>query len=257
MSRCILTIACGEKYRSQSETMLSSFLGHNDGWAVERFYDDAIELPSIFKNDIVTPFNRCEIGRWTAMRKLLDKYDEVLYCDNDVLWYDEYRPLNASIVLSPHYITDKSKYSARNNLFWFGVYNIGLVYLKGREGQKECDFVIDNFLTRPRHFYMSPAFWRIEGSHATEIWLQGLAGFACTIGLDFAEDKDAGLNVAYWNIEAGDRSVFKRDGRFFVSCNGKEYPLRMFHFSNKIEQLERYDGVLKELYDDFKARNGI
>ena len=229
MSRCILTVACGKQYELMSNAMIDTFLKYNNGWDIEKVYGDSIKVPVMCLSDgHITPFDACEIGRWIAMRSLLDKYDEVLYCDNDLWWYSEYKPLDAGIVLSPHCITDKAKWDYRNMMFNAGIYNEGLIYAKGDDGKKACDYII---------YHASENRRRILSPTTGQIWIQYLEPFLAEIGIDCKVDLNPGANVAFWNLTANDRKILEKDGKYVVECGGMEVPLQSFHFSSS--SLER------------------
>ena len=243
MSRCILSVAYGERYEMMGDVMIDTFLKHNSGWSVEKVYGDSIRVPVACLNDgHITPFDACEIGRWVAMRSLLDKYDEVLYCDNDIWWYSKYKPINAGVVLSPHCITDKAKWDYRDMMFNAGIYNAGIIYVRGEDGKKACHYII---------YHASENRRRILSPTTGQLWLQYLIPFLAEIGISCKVDMNPGANAAFWNMAVNDRRLMKKDGNYVVECGTKEVPLQSFHFSSSsLEQLpllgETTKGLVKE-----------
>lgn len=230
--RCIVAVAYGEKYEMMGDLMIESFLKYNKGWEAERYYGSNIKVPVVCMKNGITPFNACEIGRWVAMRELLDKYDEVLYCDNDIRWYGKYKPLKADVVLSPHYITNEAKYTKRHTQFYDGVFNEGIVYVKGDDGKKACDFIASEIA------YNSVRFtWKDEkvevGTRTGMIWIQELESYLPEIGLDCKIDNNPGANVAFWNLVCNERKIIIEDnGKYIVQCGNKKCDLQSFHFSS-------------------------
>ena len=224
MSKCILAVAYGEKYEMMADVMIDTFLKYNNSYNVEKIYGSKIKVPAACtQNGKITPFDACEIGRWIAIRELLEKYDEVLYSDNDIWWYSQYKPLNAGIILSPHFVTNKGKWNCRQSQFRAGIYNEGIIYCNGNDGKKACDYIIqETSLNKNR--LLSPT--------TGQLWLQYLEPCLTEIGIDCKIDNNPGNNVAFWNLVSGDRSLEKHDDKYFVKCNNIEYPLQSFHFSS-------------------------
>lgn len=253
MSKCIISVAYGEKYEKMGDLMIESFLKYNKGWEAVKIYRNAIRVPmACMPNGIITPFNACEIGRWIAMREQLDKYDEVLYCDNDIYWYGKYNQLKSGIVLYPHHISDKGRYNARRSQLYHGVYNAGIIFASGDEGKKACDFIINEVSKNPDYFYWSDnAFDPVRKG---QLFLQNIESIIPEIGVDCKVDNNAGMDVAYWNLASGDRTIVEENGKFIVECNGKKHELVSFHFSNScFNRLPSFGNAMKKLFDEYNS----
>lgn len=239
--KCILGVAKGDKFEKQTNRMIDSFIKYNSGWEVEKFYGERLEsiLPKACKT--WSDFNKCELGRWLAMRDLLNIYDTVLYCDGDVRWYAEYENHDIEMVLTPHTVTKRASANMRHQLMKDGLANIGIVEVnRGVHHDMIFDFVIGETLHDPARF-----------SHGKTLWLQNLVSCCSDVGFEVLWNDDPSVNVASWNIRKGDRTVIEKNGRFYVVCDGKEYALKSFHFSSKSLHMLRFfgDAVVKLLED--------
>ena len=246
--RCILGVAMGERYARQTDRMIDSFLQYNPTWDAERFYDGRIAevIPRNCRS--WSAFNKCEIGRWVAMQKLLDeKYDTVLYCDGDIRWYGEYEEHDAELVLTPHTVTRHGSCNDRHWIMQDGRANIGIIETnRGVDHDMLFDFIINETLHSPRKFM-----------HGSTLWLQNLVSSCSDVGFDVLWNLDPGMNVAYWNLREKDRSVFlDEDGRYMVKTDSEAVvPLRSFHFSSKsIERLDGYGEAVRRLKTDYLGK---
>ena len=235
-SRCVLAVAVGERYVMQAIVMASSFLEYNAGWDVV-IYTDALDasLPwwAIIRplsSQLMphrefrgfSPFDQCEIGRFLAVKALLDDYDEVLYCDNDLYWYAPYTVSDtAELILSPHFLNPSIALANVALLWRDGGPNIGHMHFRGRRAVTVCDYIISEVKTNP-----------MANRHKGTLWLQNLMTMAPWLGLDTATT-GIGCNVGNWNLRRGDREIMERDGAFIVRCGGLESPLVSYHFSGK------------------------
>lgn len=251
--RCIVAVAYGEKYEMMGDLMIESFLKYNNGWEVERYYGNRIKVPTAcLINGSITPVNACEIGRYLIIRELLDKYEEVLYCDNDIMWYDKYKPLKANVVLSPHYVSKLAKYNGRHYQFYAGLFNQGIIYMKGDDGRKACDFVIQETVKNPMHFYWDEG--NIEPQRKGTMWLQEIESVLPEIGLDCKVDNNPGANVAFWNLAINDRRVIKENDCYFVECEEKKHPLQSIHWSSgSLHLLSRFGEAMINLLAEYKS----
>lgn len=255
MSRCILSVARGEKYEKMTDVMIESFLRYNRDWNVERIYGNSIKVPVKCLENGMSGFDCCEIGRWVAILEMLKKYDEVLYCDGDLYWYDEYKVLESDIVLSPHYITDEAKRIARNPLFFDGTLNEGVVYMrKSTAAFEACSFIVDNVAANPKYFIYNNS---LDFPRNGKLWLQGMIGYIPYSFTETKVDENAGMNVAFWNLKYQDRKLLIKNNKYFVECGGKEYPLVSFHFSSgSIDLLPHFGNEVTMLLNEYRSSAG-
>lgn len=240
---CILGVAKGDKYERQTDRMIDSFLKYNRNWTAERYYGDRLEkcLPQACKK--WSDFDKCEIGRWIAMRDLLNEYDTVLYADGDVRWYSTYLWTgHHELVLTPHTVTDKASSAMRHQIMKDGRANIGIVEVnRGFHHDMMFDYIIGEVLHDPRMF-----------KHGKQLWLQPLVSSCADVGFDVCWNMYAGQNTASWNLRKGDRRVVKENGQFMVISNGLVFPLLSFHFSSKsLHMLDCFGDAVKELKNNY------
>lgn len=215
--------------------MAGSFLAHNGGWDAVCYSDDAawpfpwyMEVrplrPLLDKSfQDFSPFDLCEIGRFLAVSRCLDEYDEVLYCDNDLYWYNQYEcPPDGEILLTPHFLSPGIVVNNLGMLRRDGFANIGLMHFRGNGGKWLCSHVVSCVKA-------SPGLNRHKGV----LWLQSMLDVAPWLGLDFRANNDPGCNVGNWNLRKGDRKLVEEDERLLVEFNGALSPLVSFHFSRK------------------------
>ena len=248
---CIVGVAMVEKYIKQTDRMIESFLAHNPGWCAERLYN--ADLEAVLPHDCKrwSAFDKCEIGRWVAMRELLHKHDTVLYCDGDIRWYNQYEThLGVSMTLCPHYVTPKVMQLKKHQLFWDGVANIGIVEV-GRSVETEgwfenargiFDYIIGEVTKDPGRFRR----------HGT-LWLQPLVSSVVDCGFNVGYNDDPGVDVASWNLRSGDRYVFEEDGVLYAKTyTGLTSLLKSVHFSSKsIDRLRETGLIMARLVEDY------
>jgi len=242
--KCLVAVAMGEKFIRQTEGMIRSFLAHNPDWEVCRFYD--MNLVQLLPQQCRTwtPFNKCEIGRWFAMQKCLDKYDTVLYSDGDIRWYGKYEESDRhGMVLYPHYVTNHARSDAKHWLNKDGVANIGIMEMSRHiDNNGIFDFVIGEVLHTPDAF-----------KHKDQLWLQNIVSCIPACGYDCVYNNHGGINVAAWNLRHMDREVFTQDGQYLVGTRDDElFPLVAFHFSSKsLNSLDNYGDAVRQLKKEF------
>ena len=242
MKKALVAVSMGDKYNKQTERMIDNFISHNPDWDACWYYDDGLMniLPDVCRD--WSPFNKCEIGRWFAMKHALVKYDSIVYSDGDMAWYAPYETSDYAMTLFPHYVTDLAKRISRHWLAKDGVYNIGIMEMrKCNESNEIIDFITEEVIANPA-----------KHKHGEQLWLQNIVSVLPDCGYGVGCNNNAGYNVARWNIKH-DRSVIKRDGKYIVrTCEGTECPLVSFHFSEKsIHTLDRYGEAVKELRNDY------
>ena len=245
--KCLVAVALGEKYVNQTEGMIRSFLAFNPDWSVERFHGDEVRKLLPPQCHSWSPFNQVELSRWIAMKKCLEQYDLVLYCDGDLRWYGEYPVggygLYHDIFLYPHYVTQFSSQNAKHLLHKDGIANIGMVLVnRCIDHDRLFDFVINEVLHNPSAF-----------KHGDQLWLQNLVSSIPDCGFDAVYDKNPGCDVASWNLRKGDREVYREDGRYWVRTNtGIVFPLVSFHFSSKsLGSLVNYGSAVQRLREEY------
>jgi hypothetical protein len=222
--KALIAVAHGDRYARQTDRMVDSFIAHNPGWDVLRYYGGDLEalLPDACRG--WTPFNKCEIGRWLAMGRALETHKTALYCDGDVRWYGKYQTGSHAMSLTPHYVTAAARRNAKHWIWKDGAANIGIVEMK-RHGQTDgiLDFVVGEVLHRPAAYM-----------HGEQLWLQNIVSAVPECGFDCVFSRHAGLNVARWNLRKGDRVLERDGGKIKVSTpEGERFPLVAFHFSSK------------------------
>ncbi len=244
--RILIAVAIGKSYERQADVMAESFLSHNEGWDVKIYRGDEINqlLPLQFRGH--KPFNKSEIGRWCAARKALeDGYETVLYCDNDIFFFDGYGPLGHGLVLFPHYVSDEAKRSAAHWLILDGIPNLGMFEVNGQDGLDICNLVIHEVDAKPEAFMHANA----------SLWLQNMLTYFPHIGHDVVYNNSPSYNVAHWNLKHHDRFVIPANGfpnDMAVNCMGVCHSLVTFHFSAKgIKTLERYGSFVGDLRDKY------
>jgi len=152
--------------------------------------------------------------------------DRACYFDPDILVTGDlseiYQRLStADVLLTPHITApvEDSRTPAERDFLLSGIYNLGFLGIAFNERTlpfldwwhrrlaKECLHAVERGLfVDQRWMDFAPAF---------------LAGTAL--------HRDAGCNVAYWNLMH--RSLIRRDGGWWVEAGGESVPLRFFHFS--------------------------
>jgi len=243
MKEALVAVALGRGFVKQTEGMASSFLEHNPNWEIERFYDEKLLalLPSQCSN--WSDFNKCEIGRWMAIKQCLEKYDIVVYSDGDMRWYSKYEPSQHAIALFPHYVTNRARMNARHWIMKDGAANIGILEMqKSNDAIEAVDFVVSETLANPT-----------AHMHGGQLWLQNMVSTLPDCGFDCTYNNHCGYNVAAWNLRKGDREVCKENGKYVVKTNtGVVEPLVSFHFSNKsLNSLVNFGNCVCRLREEY------
>lgn len=234
----LVCVASGDRFIRQAALMAGSFLAHNGGWEAVCYADGGAKLPWWMERRSLpallgghaafrgfTPFEQCEAGRFLAAAECLGECGEVLYCDNDLRWYGQYKcPPDGELLLTPHFLTPKVIHGNRQALQRDGYPNIGLMHFRGKGGIGLCEDII-------RRVEAEPGGNRRKGV----LWLQPLLNPAPWLGPEFRTVADPGCNVGNWNLRKGDRKVVTdgESGQFQVECGGALHPLTSFHFSRR------------------------
>lgn len=242
--KTLVAVSIGEKYNKQTERMCARFQELNPDWDTCHFYDEGLTSLLPVPCHDWSAFNRCELGRWHAMKKCLeDRYDTVVYADGDICWYAPYEEsIEHDIVLYPHYVTKRGSQDRKHWVEHDGTANIGIMELnRSIDHDRIFNLVIGEVLhDTPRY------------KHKEQLWLQPLVSCLHDCGFDAVYNLDPGHDVARWNLHS-DRQVLRRDGQYIVrASDGRESPLKSFHFSSKsIASLPKYGDVVRQLLEDY------
>ena len=160
----------------------------------------------------------------TAMRHLLNLYDQVIYLDPDIEVFAELSPVfdglnNSSIILTPHYmepILDGCKPDDLD-LLKFGLFNLGFI------GVSRCEESF-KFLDWWSARCLEYGFYEIQSGLAVD---QKWASLAVSFFPNILVTYDCGLNLAFWNLH--ERQITTKDDELYVNSTHK---LRFIHFSS-------------------------
>jgi len=199
-------------------------LDPNDSFRVLHLED--LALPGV--HSLAMQYDILELN--TNVKPTLLKYlfrefvvDNVVYLDPDIFIYDRLQPIfdhlqHANVVLTPHITRPiyDGKTPTEVDFLSAGVFNLGFVALK-RSGQS--DALLDWWERR----CLDEGYSEIRtGLFVDQKWMN-LA--PCLFeGVELC--KDAGCNMAYWNLH---ERLLSKHGESYV-VNGS-FPLRFFHFS--------------------------
>lgn len=186
-----------------------------DELGIDSFQRKAFSFDVIELNTNVKPF---------VLRKLLSRYDQVLYLDPDICVYAPLTPVfdalqSASVVVTPHANTPVLDGHVPDDLGFlrFGAYNLGFV---GVSRCPEAEAFLDWWGAR----CMALGFYEPQSGLAVD---QKWVDLAPAFFPDLKILHDPGLNVAFWNLH--ERSFSEGNGGYLV--NGV-YTLRFVHFSS-------------------------
>jgi len=240
-------------YFAYARTLAASYLMQHPG---HRFYvlivaDLADSGP--FSGDVFTPVMLGEIGladvraeamkydilelntnvKPSFMKHLLARFglDVLVYLDPDIFVYAPLTPVfaalerGAAVVLTPHMTMPvfDGKIPGEQEMLYNGTYNLGFVGVgKGPESQRLLDWwerrCLDLGYSEGR-----------TGLFVDQKWMNLAPGLFENVAIL----RDAGLNMAYWNLhERG--LVETSDGYMVQNGAGGDVPLRFFHFSGVV-----------------------
>ncbi len=210
------------------------------------FLDDLISLPALaiknrYRNDAL---------RWSLkpvyLKFLIEKgYDSVIYCDNDIFFFDSPQFLfeklvEKSFLLTPHFYPSNPS----NNQNWLeanfrvGLYNAGFigVSIKGVE--------ILDWWTNCCLYNVKKSFWR--GLFDDQKYLD-----LVPVKFDNVEVvKHRGCNLAGWNSDESE-IVKDENGQFLI----QNEPLIFIHFTPlTIEKFSISNAVLFQAYQQYEER---
>ena len=164
------------------------------------------------------------------MKHLMDRYgvDALVYLDPDIFVYAPLTPVyetleaGATAVLTPHMTTPvfDGKSPAEQDLLYNGTYNLGFIGVGNTpEGRRLLDWW--------EHRCLALGFSEGRtGLFVDQKWINLAPGLFDRVVIS----RDAGLNMAYWNLH--ERTLGREDDRWQVqSPVSGRVPLRFFHFS--------------------------
>jgi len=241
----VVTIA-SENYFAQVDTLLESLLQTNPGW--DRYFaiadepdDDLkraltrtdtklitmgeIDLPDI--NDMKFRYDIMELNtaiKPFVLKKLLKKYDRVVYLDPDIVVYKSMELVNKAFddgyefVITPHltgYWEEDGRQPTEPDILLSGTYNFGFF---GIARSKNSSKVLNWWSNKLEKLCIVN---HAGGIFVDQKWMDLLPGRHDKVFIL----RDAGYNVAYWNLSH--RKATLKHGEYCF--NGK--PLVFFHFS--------------------------
>jgi hypothetical protein len=271
-------------YTAYARTVAASYLEQHPG---QRFFvlivADLSDATS-FATDAFTPVMLGEIGladvrgegmkydilelntnvKPTFMKYLMAKYalDGLVYLDPDIFVYAPLEPVfaalenGASAVLTPHMTTPvfDGKNPSEQELLYNGTYNLGFIAVgRGVESGKVLDWwerrCLDAGYSEGR-----------TGLFVDQKWMNLAPGLFEHVAIL----RDAGCNMAYWNLH--ERALVKTDAGWVVenAVSGR-VPLRFYHFSGVVvsdatvlsKHTDRFTlaqrGDLQEVFAGYKA----
>jgi hypothetical protein len=281
LSRAACTIV-SPNYLAYARTLCSSYLRHHpeDHFFVLIVADLTDAAP--FQGEGFTPVILNEIGlkdlrgdamkydilelntnvKPTFLKYLLrrDGVESAVYLDPDIFVYSRLEPVfealsnGANAVLTPHLTTPvfDGKTPGEQEMLYNGSYNLGFVAVAGR-----CDGLLDWWEQRCLEAGFSEGR---TGLFVDQKWMNLAPGLFNGVVIL----KDAGCNMAYWNLH--ERSVVEtQNGLEVESPVSGRVPLRFFHFSgiglndpaslskntNRFTLADRLD--LGKVFADYKA----
>jgi hypothetical protein len=278
MNRAACTII-SPNYLAFARTLAESYLKHHPGHRFFVLFVADLNDATPFSGDGFTPVMLSEIGlsdlrgeamkydilelntnvKPTFLKYLLAKYtlDAIVYLDPDIAVYAPLDPVfgelerGASVVLTPHMTTPifDGKSPSEQKLLYDGTYNLGFAAF----GNSPESFAALAWWER-RCLDLGYSEGR-SGLFVDQKWMNLAPG----LFNDVAILRDAGCNMAYWNLH--ERVL---DGATVISPNGN-VPLRFFHFSGVVvldadvlsKHTDRFTldsrPDLRPLFDGYKA----
>jgi len=204
----------------------------------------------------------------TFLKYLIDSYklEQVIYLDPDIFVYQPLTPVfralddGATAVLTPHLTApiEDDKRPSEQDMLYNGTYNLGFVAVgRGEESRRLLDWWERRCLTQG--YYEGRT-----GLFVDQKWMNLAPGMFA----DVAILRDAGCNMAYWNLQ--ERRLIADGDSYSVARVGTgseeaPVPLRFFHFSgidvkdaavlsknsDRFTLAERPD--LERMFSDYKA----
>ena len=249
--RCMFCII-SQGYQKKYQVMLQSFLKYNKGWDIVLFYPGKIDIPGVTQQIDITQDLKgypneysLKYKIWSyraeATLKCLQKYNNVLYCDSDLMFYDllpDFQQTTFTLHLLHGFTLQLFDKYCRT-----GFINTGIYFAK-------ADIQTMHWFEFAKELFKRADLVNTHHRGA-QMWDQVLYLYMPWSGFNkYAIDNHDGINVAFWNLHQ--RKLSKKDGKYFVN----EQPLVCFHFSllGKTAGYAQRDPVLMELYQDYVSR---
>ncbi len=249
MKRAACTIV-SPNYLAYARTLSASYLQQHPGHLFFVLLVADLEDAAPFRVDAFVPVLLDEIGladvrgeamkydilelntnvKPTFMKHLIDAYelDALVYLDPDIFCYAPLQPVfealeaGASAVLTPHITTPvfDGRSPGEQDLLYNGTFNLGFIGV-----------------SRTTESYRLLTWWEERclalgfsegrtGLFVDQKWMNLAPGLFADVTIL----RDAGCNMAYWNLH--ERSLVEADGGYGVeSAVSGRVPLRFFHFS--------------------------
>ena len=233
-------IIIADKLNSNYETQ--------DGIFLQTF--DALCQVDLFHQKIrynITEY--CTFLKPLVFTKLFENYEEILYIDPDIVFFDdpvllfnEFSISSKEILITPHFLKSSlldKPYSETNHLFE-GIYNFGFIGVK--KSSRTIEFL--SWWTERLYYFCYGD--RATNLHTDQKWGDYLPALFEDVTKVLVHP---GYNVAHWNLH--ERHLSLNDKKFVVN---NEWPLVFFHFSGFDyfgSGLVRRGGVIFANNDDF------
>jgi hypothetical protein len=231
MNKNIIFCVISSKDSKKASNMIKTFLKYHEDWDhciytignFDTFGIKSENVDNLSTSSMKDDFEKCECLRFKIAGMLLEKYEKVLYCDSDIMFFDRIPEYDKPICLTKHILnTDKV-----DNLMLYldrfhvgGFINIGfMLFNKHNDSIKFCNTIFESGMLRKRDAL----------DDRGKIRLQPLVSHIPYMGLSYCFIDEPGVNMAYWRLD-GDVNVNKNGDKFFV--NGS--PLICFHFSGYV-----------------------
>jgi hypothetical protein len=235
---------CARNYLSRALVLRSSYLAHHPGHeffiliterkdeavaaahpGVSLLWGEELGIPAYL--NAAMKFDVIELStnvKAVALRRLLERFDAVLYIDPDIFVYRPLEPVfraleTHAIAVTPHTLTPvlDGMNPADDDFSRFGAFNLGfLAVARSESAAAFLDWWADRCL---RLGFYEPQI----GLAVDQKWVDLAPAYfqgVCVL-------RDRGLNVAFWNLH--ERVLGQVEGQWFV--NGTE-PLYFMHFSS-------------------------
>lgn len=241
--RAVVAVACGPSHVSNAMGMCRSFMKANPGWECSQYFDGKVASLLSPQCRSWRPADQCELGRFAAMARELERFDQVVYCDSDVRWYAPMPELPvAPLWLFPHVLTGRGMGDRSFRQYEDGVMNIG---------------IMSSWLHHMSYPVLHGVFKYVlpRASSMRQyglLWTQKLASCLPEMGMGVRVCSDPGMDVAGWNM--CERTIERdADGVLKVRCGDGIVPLRSLHFSRcTLEKLENASPLVRGLVDEYR-----
>lgn len=242
--KTLVAVAIGDSYVQDTEVMIQTFRQYNPDWSVTRFYNKDLDEILPPNCAALSPFSKCELGRWCALKKTLEMGSEhVLYADGDMMWCGTHASTaNAPLVLTPHQILPEFRWMDKERRIGDGIINIGLLEAR-KDAEELLEVIIRRAVSDMRRF------WR-KG----RVWTQFLMDVMfCFEHKSMALNLHPGANVACWNVTLiPERRVLGTVEHPVVVFQEYEWPLASLHLSGAAKMRKRASSVLDGLLDKWE-----